>query len=123
MVSTCAVLACARVARSGQVIDQFSQASCVRPSQRDSDGFPMWREAIRTQSGIQVQVRGIEQSGGLVHVMFATGESIVVDPFDYLAPTENRGRRRQRSAVCEGPRRLSAGRRADVALQVRSSQA
>ena len=50
----------------------------------------VWRETITTQSGSQVDVRGIDDPVGLVRVLFATGESIVVDPFDYLAPTEVR---------------------------------
>lgn len=87
----CSAIACGRVATRQELIDRFSDAACVPPSERDSDSLYLWRETIKTQSGLEVQIRGISDPTGRIDVQFADGQLLqAVNPGDFFAPTDVR---------------------------------
>ena len=86
------VVACNRGKREGEIIDQFSRATCVPPSEKNSESRLLWRGPIKTQSGLRAVVLGINDLNGQIHVQFGTeSESVVaVFPKDFLGPTDVR---------------------------------
>ena len=82
---------CSRSAGDTDLLGQFAAATCVPPSQHDSDGARLWRERVTTASGLTVEIRGIEDRTGRIAVDFGSGDSVpAVDPGDFFAPVEVR---------------------------------
>jgi hypothetical protein len=82
---------CSRASGDAELLGQFAAATCVPPSQRDSDSLHRWREEVTTASGLTVEIRGINDPTGRIDVNFGPSDSVVaVDPGDFFAPTEVR---------------------------------
>lgn len=83
---------CRGVKTGGELIDQFSKADCLSPSERDSQSRLLWRSPITTRSGIRAVVLGRNDINGQIHVQFDPDpESVVaVFPKDFLGPTDVR---------------------------------
>ena len=88
---TLVAIGCSRLADDAGVLAQFTAATCVPPSQQDSDGRRLWRERLTTASGLTVEIRGIDDPTGKIAVYFEPSDRVVaVDPGDFFAPKEVR---------------------------------
>lgn len=84
--------ACSGMKSGGELIDQFSKAECLPPSERNAQSLLLWRSPITTRSGIRAIVLGLKDINGQIHVQFGAESKpvVAVFPKDFLGPTDVR---------------------------------